>query len=41
MRGSFTYSDVMYSISLEDKEIITKIIEENIEATSKTKLPLI
>ena len=41
MRGSFSYDDVMYKISAEDKEIMNKIAEENIETTSKTKLPFV
>ncbi len=41
MRGAFSYEDVMYKISAEDKEIMNKIAEENIEQTSKTKMPLI
>jgi len=41
MRGSFSYDDVMYKISAEDKEIMNKIAEENIEATTKTRLPMI
>ena len=41
MRGAFTYDDIMYKISSEDKEIINKIAEENIEANTKTRLPMI
>lgn len=41
MRGSFSYDDVMFRISAEDKEIIGKIINENIENTSKAHMPLI
>jgi len=41
MRGSFSYDDVMYKISAEDKEIMNKIAEENIESTTKTKIPMI
>jgi hypothetical protein len=40
MRGSFTYNDLMYSITWEDLEILNKIIKDNIEATEKTNLPL-
>ena len=41
MRGAFSYENVMYHISSEDKEIMNKIAEENIEATTKTRLPMI
>lgn len=41
MRGSFSYHDLMYKISKEDLEILSKIIKDNIEATEKSKLPLL
>lgn len=41
MRGSFSYEDLMYHISRDDMDIINNIIKDNIEATEKTKLPLI
>jgi len=41
MRGSLSYTDVMYYISAEDKEILSKIIEENIETTSKTRIAFV
>jgi hypothetical protein len=41
MRGSFTYSDLMYKISHEDLEILNRIIKDNIETTEKTRMPLI
>lgn len=41
MRGSIGYNDLMYSISREDIEIFNNIIKDNIEATEKTRLPLI
>ena len=41
MRGSMTYKDLMYNISREDIEILNNIIKDNIEATEKTRLPLI
>ena len=41
MRGSFSYEDVMFRISAEDKEILSTVINENIENTTKTQLPLI
>jgi hypothetical protein len=41
MRGSITYKDLMYNISREDIEIFNNIIKDNIEATEKTRLPLV
>tara|TARA_Y200000002_G_scaffold383096_1_gene403189 strand:+ start:3050 stop:3175 length:126 start_codon:yes stop_codon:yes gene_type:complete len=41
MRGALSYDDVMYKISADDKEIISKIAEENIKLTSDAKMPLI
>ena len=41
MRGSLTYKDLMYHISNEDMEIFQNIIKDNIDATEKTRLPLI
>tara|TARA_Y100000114_G_C11676136_1_gene286290 strand:+ start:402 stop:548 length:147 start_codon:yes stop_codon:yes gene_type:complete len=41
MRGSFTYEDIMFRISSEDKEILSTVINENIENTTKTHLPLL
>jgi hypothetical protein len=41
MRGSLSYHDLMYKISNEDLELFNHIIKENIEATEKTKLPLL
>jgi predicted RNA-binding protein len=41
MRGSFTYEDVMYNISAEDKSIIGDIIKENIEFTKKTNISML
>lgn len=41
MRGSFTYTDLMYKISHDDIEILNKIVKDNIETVEKTKLPLI
>jgi hypothetical protein len=38
MRGSIT-TDEAFMLSNADKEIINKIIEENLETTEKTKLP--
>jgi len=41
MRGSFNYHDLMYKISHEDLEILNNIVRDNIEATEKTRMPLI
>ena len=38
MRGSITYDDAML-LSNEDRKIITKIIEKNLETTKKSGLP--
>ena len=38
MRGSITFDDAFYLTS-EDKEIISKIIKENLETTKKSGLP--
>ena len=41
MRGSLTYKDLMYHITNDDMEIFNNIIKDNIDATEKTKMPLI
>jgi hypothetical protein len=38
MRGGITYDDAM-CLSLAEKEIISKIVEDNLEVTKKTGLP--
>jgi hypothetical protein len=38
MRGSISYEDAML-LSFTDRELINKIIKDNIETTEKTKLP--
>jgi len=38
MRGSISYADAM-QLSFTDRELINKIIKDNIETTEKTKLP--
>lgn len=38
MRGSIS-TDEAFMLSSADKEILNKIIEENLETTEKTKLP--
>ncbi len=41
MRGSFTYDDLMFKISTEDRKILNQIIKDNIETVNKTKMPLL
>ena len=41
MRGGVTVNDLMFLYSHEDRELISKIIKENIEITEKTQMPLI
>jgi len=36
-----SYNDLMYKISHEDIEILNRIIKDNIDATEKSKLPLL
>jgi hypothetical protein len=38
MRGSVTVDDV-FAFAVEDREIISKIIKENLETTKKSGLP--
>lgn len=38
MRGGISYDDAML-LSNQEREVISKIIKENIETTEKTKLP--
>ena len=38
MRGSISYEDAMM-LTRVDKELIGKLIKENLETTQKTKLP--
>lgn len=38
MRGSITFDEI-YGMSPEDREIISKIIQDNIETTKKSGLP--
>jgi len=41
MRGSLSYTDLMHTITNEDREILNKIIKENIDLVKDTKLPLL
>ena len=38
MRGSISYTDVL-NLSYQERDIIGKIIDENLETTKKTQLP--
>lgn len=38
MRGSISYEDAVM-LSFEDREVISKIIKDNLETTEKTRLP--
>jgi len=38
MRGSLSYEDAML-LTFTDRELVNKIIKDNIETTEKTKLP--
>jgi hypothetical protein len=38
MRGSITV-DEAYSLSIEDREIISNIVKDNLETTKKSGLP--
>jgi hypothetical protein len=41
MRGGVTSTDLFYLYSYEDRQIISKIIKDNIDASIKAKMPLI
>ena len=41
MRGGVQANDLLWKYTKEDREILNKIIKENIEATNKTGLPLV
>ena len=41
MRGSLSYHDLMYKITYDDLEIFQRIIKDNVEATEKSRLPLL
>lgn len=38
MRGGLSYEEAYY-LGVEEREIISKVVEENIEITKKTQLP--
>jgi hypothetical protein len=41
MRGGVSSEDLFWRYSLEDRQILNKIIKDNIETTNKTGLPLV
>lgn len=41
MRGAFSHHDLMHIISHEDREILNRIVKEQIELVEKTKMPLL
>lgn len=41
MRGGVSINDLMYNYSYEDREIMSKIIKDNIELTKETRMPLL
>lgn len=41
MRGGVNVDHYLYDMDLEDREIIQKIIKENVENTKNAKMPLI
>ena len=38
MRGSLSFSEA-YDLEIGDREILSKIIEDNLDTTKKTQLP--
>lgn len=41
MRGGVNSYDLFCSYSAEDRNIISKIVQENVEATKKSGMPLL
>lgn len=41
MRGGVTSEDLFWRYSVEDREILSRIIKDNIELTNKTKMPFV
>jgi len=41
MRGGVDYHKLLVDTDLEDIEVMNKVVEENIETTKKTQMPLI
>lgn len=41
MRGGVSHTDLLYNTDLQDMEILSGIVEENIETAKKSGMPLI
>lgn len=41
MRGGVTIDQLMYDTDLEDQEVMSKIIKDNIENTKTARMPLL
>lgn len=41
MRGGVSVNDLLHTYSHDDREMINKIINENIEATKEAQMPLL
>jgi uncharacterized membrane-anchored protein YitT (DUF2179 family) len=41
MRGGVTVNDLLHSYSYEDRDMIYNVINDNIELTKETKMPLL
>jgi hypothetical protein len=41
MRGGVTVNDLLYTYSYQDREMIYVVINENIETTKETQMPLL
>jgi len=41
MRGGVSVEDLLHIYSFSDREMIYKIIKENVEATKETRMPLL
>ena len=41
MRGGVNAHDLLWNLSYEDREIMSSIMKDNIEATNKSGMPLL
>ena len=41
MRGGVSINDLLHTFDSSDREMIYKIINENVEATKETRMPLL
>lgn len=41
MRGGITIEQLLYNTDLEDQEVISNIIKDNIENTKNSRMPLL